>query len=140
MDAYGVPVRNCAFVNFTNIANAIKAIEAIKLRPEYANLRISHGKDRCANAPRIQSSSNGGGAGGRSGNRQTPGSAMRSDGEMQSPGSAVQQEEDEDLLAAEGEATGEGGEDVDIDALLDTPLDDDVDRNVRTQVDQLVAA
>lgn len=45
--------RNCAFVNFTNIANAIKAIECIKLKPEYANLRVSHGKDRCANPPRI---------------------------------------------------------------------------------------
>lgn len=44
--------RNCAFVNFTNISNAIKAIESIKLKPEYANLRIAHGKDRCANPPR----------------------------------------------------------------------------------------
>ena len=44
--------RNCAFVNFTNISNAIKAIEGIKNKPEYANLRIAHGKDRCANPPR----------------------------------------------------------------------------------------
>ena len=44
--------RNCAFVNFTNIANAIKAIEGIKNRPEYASLRVAHGKDRCANPPR----------------------------------------------------------------------------------------
>lgn len=44
--------RNCAFVNFTNIANAIKAIDGIKNKPEYANLRIAHGKDRCANPPR----------------------------------------------------------------------------------------
>ena len=44
--------RNCAFVNFTNISNAIKAIDAIKNKPDYANLRIAHGKDRCANAPR----------------------------------------------------------------------------------------
>lgn len=44
--------RNCAFVNFTNISNAIKAIDAIKNKPEYANLRIAHGKDRCANPPR----------------------------------------------------------------------------------------
>ncbi|KAJ7810815.1 hypothetical protein B0H13DRAFT_1667247, partial [Mycena leptocephala] len=44
--------KNCAFVNFTNISNAIKAIDAIKNRPEYANLRIAHGKDRCANPPR----------------------------------------------------------------------------------------
>lgn len=44
--------RNCAFVNFTNISNAIKAIDGIKNKPEYANLRIAHGKDRCANPPR----------------------------------------------------------------------------------------
>jgi RNA recognition motif-containing protein len=44
--------KNCAFVNFTNISNAIKAIEGIKNKPEYANLRIAHGKDRCANPPR----------------------------------------------------------------------------------------
>lgn len=54
--------KNCAFVNFTNIANAIKAIEGIKVKPEYANLRIAHGKDRCANPPR---SGPQGGAGGR---------------------------------------------------------------------------
>lgn len=52
MYAYCFPLRNCAFVNYTNIANAIKAIEAIKTKPDYANLRIAHGKDRCANPPR----------------------------------------------------------------------------------------
>lgn len=45
-------IRNCAFVNFTNISNAIKAIDGVKNKPEYANLRIAHGKDRCANPPR----------------------------------------------------------------------------------------
>jgi hypothetical protein len=35
-----------------NISNAIKAIDGIKSKPEYANLRIAHGKDRCANPPR----------------------------------------------------------------------------------------
>lgn len=44
--------KNCAFVNFTNISNAIKAIDGIKSKPDYANLRIAHGKDRCANPPR----------------------------------------------------------------------------------------
>jgi hypothetical protein len=44
--------KNCAFVNFTNISNAIKAIEGVKNKPDYANLRIAHGKDRCANPPR----------------------------------------------------------------------------------------
>src|ERR1700735_4284794 len=45
-------LRNCAFVNFTNISNAIKAIDGVKNKPEYANLRVAHGKDRCANPPR----------------------------------------------------------------------------------------
>ncbi|KAF7971536.1 hypothetical protein HWV62_20844 [Athelia sp. TMB] len=44
--------KNCAFVNFTNISNAIKSIDGVKNKPEYANLRIAHGKDRCANPPR----------------------------------------------------------------------------------------
>ncbi|KAH7098265.1 hypothetical protein BKA62DRAFT_713501 [Auriculariales sp. MPI-PUGE-AT-0066] len=47
--------KNCAFVNFTNISNALKAIEGIKAKPDYANLRIAHGKDRCANPPRASS-------------------------------------------------------------------------------------
>lgn len=53
-------IRNCAFVNFTNISNAIKAIDGVKNKPDYANLRIAHGKDRCANPPR--SGPQGGGA------------------------------------------------------------------------------
>ena len=56
--------RNCAFVNFTNIANAIKAIDGVKTKPDYTNLRIAHGKDRCANPPR---SGPQGGSGGRRG-------------------------------------------------------------------------
>ncbi|KAK9465604.1 hypothetical protein V1512DRAFT_210414 [Lipomyces arxii] len=44
--------KSCAFVNFTNIANAIKAIEGIKQKEEYRNFKINFGKDRCANAPR----------------------------------------------------------------------------------------
>jgi len=52
--------KNCAFVNFTNINNAIKAIEGVKNKPDYANLRIARGKDRCANPPR--SGPQGGGA------------------------------------------------------------------------------
>ena len=52
-------LRNCAFVNFTNISNAIKAIDGIKNKSEYANLRIAHGKDRCANPPRSSNGSAG---------------------------------------------------------------------------------
>ncbi|KAL9126990.1 MAG: hypothetical protein Q9217_004046 [Psora testacea] len=44
--------KSCAFVNFTNIANAIKAIEAIRSREDYSRFKINFGKDRCGNAPR----------------------------------------------------------------------------------------
>ncbi len=44
--------KSCAFVNFTNIANAIKAIEAIRGRDEYQRFKVNFGKDRCGNPPR----------------------------------------------------------------------------------------
>ena len=44
--------KSCAFVNFTNIANAIKAIEAIRSRDDYSRFKVNFGKDRCGNAPR----------------------------------------------------------------------------------------
>ena len=44
--------KSCAFVNFTNIANAIKAIEAIRGREEYRRFKVNFGKDRCGNPPR----------------------------------------------------------------------------------------
>ncbi|KAF7560024.1 hypothetical protein G7046_g4131 [Stylonectria norvegica] len=44
--------KSCAFVNFTNIANAIKAIEAIRGKEEYRKFKVNFGKDRCGNPPR----------------------------------------------------------------------------------------
>ncbi|KPI40188.1 Negative regulator of differentiation 1 [Cyphellophora attinorum] len=44
--------KSCAFVNFTNIANAIKAIEGMRGREEYKRFKINFGKDRCGNPPR----------------------------------------------------------------------------------------
>ncbi|ETN39709.1 uncharacterized protein HMPREF1541_05935 [Cyphellophora europaea CBS 101466] len=44
--------KSCAFVNFTNIANAIKAIEGMRGRDEYKRFKINFGKDRCGNPPR----------------------------------------------------------------------------------------
>ncbi|KOS18831.1 Negative regulator of differentiation 1 [Escovopsis weberi] len=51
--------KSCAFVNFTNIANAIKAIEAIRGKDEYKKFKVNFGKDRCGNPPRqiVQSQS-----------------------------------------------------------------------------------
>ncbi|CAO1616968.1 unnamed protein product [Parajaminaea phylloscopi] len=51
--------KNCAFVNFCNIQNAIKAIEAMKSHPDYQSVKISHGKDRCGRT--MQFNHNGGG-------------------------------------------------------------------------------
>ena len=47
--------KSCAFVNFTNIANAIKAIEGMRSREEYQRFKINFGKDRCGNPPRQNS-------------------------------------------------------------------------------------
>ena len=44
--------KSCAFVNFTNIANAIKAIEAVRQKEDYKRFKVNFGKDRCGNAPR----------------------------------------------------------------------------------------
>ncbi|KAI1399590.1 hypothetical protein F4819DRAFT_497921 [Hypoxylon fuscum] len=44
--------KSCAFVNFTNIANAIKAIEAVRSKDEYKKFKVNFGKDRCGNQPR----------------------------------------------------------------------------------------
>ncbi|KAL8676171.1 MAG: hypothetical protein Q9186_007289 [Xanthomendoza sp. 1 TL-2023] len=50
--------KSCAFVNFTNIANAIKAIEAIRGKEDYSRFKVNFGKDRCGNPPRQNNHSN----------------------------------------------------------------------------------
>lgn len=47
-----LPEKSCAFVNFTNLANAIKAIDGIKEKEEYQKFKVNFGKDRCANPSR----------------------------------------------------------------------------------------
>jgi len=49
--------KSCAFVNFTNIANAIKAIEAVRGKEDYRRFKVNFGKDRCGNPPRQVSQS-----------------------------------------------------------------------------------
>ncbi|KAL9617451.1 MAG: hypothetical protein Q9160_007763 [Pyrenula sp. 1 TL-2023] len=49
--------KSCAFVNFTNIANAIKAIEAVRGKEEYRRFKVNFGKDRCGNPPRQSNTS-----------------------------------------------------------------------------------
>ena len=70
-------------MNFTNIANAIKAIDGVKNKPDYANLRIAHGKDRCANPPR--SGPQGGSGGRRNGGSSQPPSAIEPPEDMVNP-------------------------------------------------------
>lgn len=41
--------KKCAFVNFTSIGNAVTAINAMRLNPEYADYKLNYGKDRCGN-------------------------------------------------------------------------------------------
>ncbi|KAG2234527.1 hypothetical protein BDF21DRAFT_414889 [Thamnidium elegans] len=48
--------KNCAFVNFTSISGAVKAIEGIRTKEEYKKFRINYGKDRCGNTPRFNTS------------------------------------------------------------------------------------
>lgn len=44
--------KHAAYVNFTSIEAAQKAITGIKAKSDYAGLRIAHGKDRCGYPPR----------------------------------------------------------------------------------------
>ncbi|KKZ62016.1 hypothetical protein EMCG_03477 [[Emmonsia] crescens] len=77
--------KSCAFVNFTNIANAIKAIEAMRSRDEYKRFKINFGKDRCGNPPR-QINSNGQNRG--DGNQSSPtlnGNLQQNGGSQSSP-------------------------------------------------------
>jgi RNA recognition motif-containing protein len=95
--------KNCAFVNFTNISNAIKAIDGVKNKPEYANLRIAHGKDRCANPPRSGPQGASGTRRSASGNGGEPVSAIEGvpfDAELAE--AMVQQTEDEEAFIAAG--------------------------------------
>ncbi|KAL4760510.1 putative differentiation regulator (Nrd1) [Aspergillus foveolatus] len=79
--------KSCAFVNFTNIANAIKAIEGMRNREEYRRFKINFGKDRCGNPPRQtgnagQQTRNGGGVEGA----QSPSPALNGFHTLGQPG------------------------------------------------------
>ncbi|KAI8332765.1 hypothetical protein BD560DRAFT_51516 [Blakeslea trispora] len=44
---------NTAFVNFLSLNDAMTALVAIKTKPDYADIKVSYGKDRCGNKPKI---------------------------------------------------------------------------------------
>lgn len=46
--------KNCAFVNFTSITSAMKALAGIKQHQDYKKYKINYGKDRCGNPPKRQ--------------------------------------------------------------------------------------
>ncbi|QLG75069.1 hypothetical protein HG535_0H03960 [Zygotorulaspora mrakii] len=46
-----LPERSCCFINFTNINNAILAIDKIKSNSTFKDLKINFGKDRCGAIP-----------------------------------------------------------------------------------------
>ncbi|KAJ3309922.1 hypothetical protein HDU76_003491 [Blyttiomyces sp. JEL0837] len=67
-----IPDKNIGFVNFTDIASAVKAVESMKTHQEYSTFKISFGKDRCGNPPRparegFEGHAPGGGSAGASG-------------------------------------------------------------------------
>ncbi|KNC96864.1 uncharacterized protein SPPG_07696 [Spizellomyces punctatus DAOM BR117] len=47
-----IPEKNIGFVNFVDIMSAVKAVESMKLVPDYGKYKINYGKDRCGNPPR----------------------------------------------------------------------------------------
>ncbi|KAI5289553.1 hypothetical protein KEM54_003674, partial [Ascosphaera aggregata] len=77
--------KSCAFVNFTNIANAIKAIEGMQGRPEYKRFKINFGKDRCGNAPRHIGQNGQHKGGGDGAESQSPSSNENGSGRDRSP-------------------------------------------------------
>lgn len=85
--------KNCAFANFTNIQSAIKCIEGMKSHPDYQNVKISYGKDRCGNPPRsLGGNPNNGAHQGEGGGKMS--------GSMSPNTSALQNQGDETMVTA----------------------------------------
>ncbi|KAF9412646.1 hypothetical protein BGZ94_000975 [Podila epigama] len=83
--------KNCGFVNFTNVMSAVKAVEGIKMKPGYENVRVNFGKDRCGNPPKIMKSHhnannhNGNGSSSHSNNGQNNSIGSGSNDKQESP-------------------------------------------------------
>ncbi|KAJ1025176.1 hypothetical protein NDA16_002682 [Ustilago loliicola] len=84
--------KNCAFANFTNIQSAIKCIEGMKSHPDYQNVKISYGKDRCGNPPRSLNNNQNGGNQGEGGRKVS--------GSMSPNASMLQNQGDETMVTA----------------------------------------
>jgi RNA recognition motif-containing protein len=100
--------KSCAFVNFTNIANAIKAIEGMRSREEYRRFKINFGKDRCGNPPR-QMNNNHQNRGGLDG-PQSPSPALNSYQQSLSQGGSQASPTRPTLSPAPGSTGSQGGQ------------------------------
>jgi len=47
-----IPDKSIAFINFTDILSAVKAVEGIQNNEDYKTFKVGYGKDRCGNPPR----------------------------------------------------------------------------------------
>ncbi|KIW02093.1 uncharacterized protein PV09_06583 [Verruconis gallopava] len=77
--------KSCAFVNFTNIANAIKAIEAVRGKEEYKRFKVNFGKDRCGNPPRQINTQHGNQQNNEGGSSSSPVNGMQGPNRQTSP-------------------------------------------------------
>ena len=60
-----VPDRHCAFVSFTSVQAALKAVQQLPSRDAYRAYRIAYGKDNCARS--VRGAAGGGGGAGHAG-------------------------------------------------------------------------
>jgi hypothetical protein len=94
--------KGASFVNFTSLQNAMKALDAIKQKAEYGALKISYGKDRCANPPRANNHGAGGSGGGGNGGRNRHAST---NGSGDAPQQQQQQQQGASTNGASSDAT-----------------------------------
>lgn len=96
--------KSCAFVNFTNIANAIKAIEAVRGKDEYKRFKVNFGKDRCGNPPRQMNN--------QQQQQQQQGQAQAQENGVQSPSpmSALQSNRAQNSISPIGSGASQNGQ------------------------------
>jgi hypothetical protein len=56
-----VPDKRCAFVSYTTVAAAVKAVQMLPTKPAFRAYRIAFGKDNCARPGRMMGAGGGGG-------------------------------------------------------------------------------
>ncbi|OUM67078.1 hypothetical protein PIROE2DRAFT_66015 [Piromyces sp. E2] len=79
-----IPDKSIAFVNFTDILSAVKAVEGIQNNEDYKNFKVGYGKDRCGNPPRERFKKN---DNNRMNNNETPTNGSSSNQQFNNDGS-----------------------------------------------------